>query len=38
MQIDKEKQVILAYKDSALVIANPGTGKTLLLALSILIC
>jgi DNA helicase II / ATP-dependent DNA helicase PcrA len=33
MQIDKEKQVILDHNGSALVIANPGTGKTFLLGL-----
>jgi len=33
MENDKEKQVILDHSGSALVIANPGTGKTFLLGL-----
>lgn len=33
MQIDKDKQEVLDHLGSALVIANPGTGKTYLLAL-----
>lgn len=32
MEIDTEKKIILEHKGSALVIANPGTGKTKLLA------